>query len=131
MNNGSWSQEDEQYVRDNIGKLTLAQMAEHVYRSELAVKLFIHRNRLSSGNGIKRNLVLEMLKLRYKHPEDFTPSRKFYNEVKITQRRFWDLFYGRKSITEKEYVALTEYFGITLHEAFETRQLSFFNDETH
>ena len=130
MNNGSWSPEDEQFVRDNIGKLTLAQMAEHVSRSELAVKLFIHRNRLATGS-IKRNLVIEIMKLRYKHPEDFTPSRKFYNEVHITQRRFWDLFYGRKAISEKEYLALTEYFGITLHEAFKTRQLSFFNEENN
>lgn len=36
MNNGRWTPEEEEYIRENAGKATLAEMAEHVSRSELA-----------------------------------------------------------------------------------------------
>ena len=50
-------------------------------------------------------------------------------EVGINQMRFWDLYYGRKPITNEEYLSLCDYFGITLQEAFEARQLNIFNND--
>ena len=46
MNNGRWTPEEEEYIRKNAGKATLAEMAEHVSRSELAVQLFMHRRKI-------------------------------------------------------------------------------------
>lgn len=59
------------------------------------------------------------------------PTRAFYREVGINQMRWWDLFHGRKNITQTEYVALSKYFGLTLEEAFEARQLSMFEEENN
>lgn len=59
------------------------------------------------------------------------PTRAFYREVGINQMRWWDLFHGRKNITQAEYVALSKYFGLTLEEAFEARQLSMFEEENN
>jgi len=129
MNNGRWSPTEEQFIRDNAGKLTLEQMADHVGRSELAVQLFIHRRRIQIGTVVKRNLVLEIIKLRYQHPEDFTPSTAFYKSIGLNQRRWWDIYFGRKPIIESEYLTISKYFGITLEEAFECRQLSLFDTE--
>ena len=50
-------------------------------------------------------------------------------ETGIGQRRWWDLYYGRKSITGKEYTAVAEYLGITIQEAFESRQLELFEEK--
>ena len=129
MNNGKWKQEEEIYVRENVGKKTMEEMAEYVGRSPLAVKLFLHRKKIVAGQTVKRNLVQEMLRLKFRHPENFSPTREFYREVNINQMRFWDIYYGRKQGTQQEYVALSEYFGLTLQEAFEARQLSMFNEE--
>ena len=129
MNNGKWKQEEEIYVRENVGKKTMEEMAEYVGRSPLAVKLFLHRKKIVAGQTVKRNLVQEMLRLKFRHPENFSPTREFYREVNINQMRFWDIYYGRKQVTHQESVALSEYFGLTLQEAFEARQLSMFNEE--
>lgn len=107
----------------------MEEMAEYVGRSPLAVKLFLHRKKIVAGQTVKRNLVQEMLRLKFRHPENFSPTREFYREVNINQMRFWDIYYGRKQITQQEYVALSKYFGLTLQEAFEARQLSMFNEE--
>ena len=129
MNNGRWTPEEEKYIRDNDGKLTLSKMAVSVGRSELAVQLFMHRRKIVIRQVVKRNLVQEILSLKFKHPENFMPNRPFYKEVGINQMRFWDLYYGRKPITNEEYLSLCDYFGITLQEAFEARQLNIFNND--
>lgn len=129
MNNGRWTPEEELYIRENVGKKTFAEMGEEVGRTELAVQLFIHRKKIITRSMVKRNLVQEILTLKFIHPDNFLPTRKFYNAVKINQMRWWDLFYGRKQITQIEYIALSNYFGLTLEEAFETRQLSLFDDD--
>ena len=129
MNNGRWTPEEEKYIRDNAGKLTLSEMAAFVGRSELAVQLFMHRRKIVIRQVVKRNLVQEILSLKFKHPENFMPNRPFYKEVGINRMRFWDLYYGRKPITNEEYLSLCDYFGITLQEAFEARQLNIFNND--
>jgi hypothetical protein len=105
-------------------------MASHLHKSELAVKLFLHRRQISFGKTVKRNIVIELLRMKFTHPEYFHPTRDFYNAVSINQVRWWDLYYGRKSITQQEYLDLTKHFNITLEEAFEVRQLVLF-DEDH
>ena len=129
MNNGRWTPEEEQYIRDNAGKQTLEEMSAYVNRSPLAVQLFMHRRKIVTGQLVKRNLVQEILRIKFRHPEDFMSTRKFYMAVKINQMRWWDIYYGRKPVTQQEYIALSDYFGITLQEAFEARQLNMFNNE--
>ena len=128
MNNGKWKPHEEAFVRDNAGKLTLQQIADIVGRSALAVQLFMHRKQIVVGQTVKRNLVQEMLRIKFKHPKNFLPTRAFYQTVAINQMRWWDIFYGRKSISQQEYIALCEYFGVTMHEAFEARQLCIFEE---
>ena len=94
MNNGRWTPEEEKYIRDNAGKLTLSEMAAFVGRSELAVQLFMHRRKIVIRQVVKRNLVQEILSLKFKHPENFMPNRPFYKEVGINQMRFWDYTMG-------------------------------------
>ncbi len=131
MNNGRWQSHEDGFVRDNVNKMTLEQMAEHLGKSVLAVKLYMHRNHIVTGRTVKRNIVQEMLRIKFRHPENFMPTRAFYSETGINQMRWWDLFHGRKNITHTEYVALSRYFGLTLEEAFEARQLCIFEEENN
>ena len=128
--NKRWTSEDAEYVHEHLGKVTLESMAEYLGRSEMSVRLFVLRKKWSMpGPTAKRNLLVELLKMRFKNLEDFTPSRAFYKETKIGQRRYWDLYFGRRSITGDEYAAVADYLGVSVQEAFESRQLSLFEEE--
>ena len=128
-NNKRWTVEDAEYVRQHLGKVSLADMAAHLDRSSMSVRLYILRNRLTVGRTVKRNLLFAMLKIKFRHPEDFSPTRTFYKETGIGQRRYWDLYFGRKAITGKEYAAVAEYLGVTIQEPVESRQLELFEEE--
>ena len=106
-------------------------MSEIVKRSPLAIQLYMYRQHIVVGQTVKRNLVQEMLRIKFRHPENFMPTRAFYREVGINQMRWWDIFHGRKNINQQEYIALSNYFGITLEEAFEARQLCIFEEKNN
>ena len=83
-NNGKnkrWTSKDIAFVRQHLGKVSLKDMASHLERSTMSVRLYILRNRLTVGRTVKRNLLLEILKIKFRHPEDFTPSKTFYHET--------------------------------------------------
>lgn len=126
--NKRWTEEDATFVKNNLGKLSFEQMGRALNRSAMSVRLFVLRNRLTVGLQVKRNILMEMLKIKFRHPEDFTPTRAFYAETGINQRRWWDLYYGRKPITGKEYAAVADYLGVTVQEAFDSRQLDLFEE---
>ena len=126
--NKRWTADDAAYVRQHYGKVSLEDMGAHLGRSSMSIRLYILRNRLTTGRTVKRNLLVEMLRIKFRHIEDFTPTRTFYQETGIGQRRYWDLFFGRKPITGKEYAAVAEYLGVTVQEVFESRQLELFDE---
>lgn len=128
-NNKRWTAEEAAFVRQYLGKISIEDMASHLERSPMSVRLYILRNRLTVGSRVRRNLLLQILKIKFRHPEDFSPSRAFYKETGIGQRRYWDLYFGRKAITGKEYAAVAEYLGVTVNEMFEARQLELFEEE--
>lgn len=129
--NKRWTAQEVEYIRKNIGKVSFEDMARYLGRSPMSVRLYVFRKRLTTGSLVKRNLLMEMLKVKFRHPEDFTPTRAFYQETGIGQRRWWDLYYGRKPITGKEYIAVAAYLGITIQEAFESRQLELFGEKDY
>lgn len=126
--NKRWTENETSFVKNNLGKLSFEQMGRELNRSAMSVRLFVLRNRLTVGLQVKRNILMEMLKIKFRHPEDFTPTRAFYTETGINQRRWWDLYYGRKPITGKEYAAVADYLGVTIQEAFDSRQLDLFEE---
>lgn len=129
MEKKRWTQDEAAYVLKNFGKVSFEDMGKELGRTAMSVRLFVLRRRISVAESVKRNLLMILLKTKFKHPEDFCPSRKFYEEVGIGQRRFWSLYHGRKAITPKEYHAVASYLGITPLEAFEARQLNLFEEE--
>lgn len=127
--NKRWTAQEAEYVQQNLGKVSFEDMAASLGRSPMSVRLFVLRRRMTTGSLVKRNLLMEMLKLKFRHHEEFTPTRAFYKETGIGQRRWWDLYYGRKSITGEEYTAVAEYLGITIQEVLESRQLELFEEK--
>lgn len=109
--------------------MSFEDMGEYLERSPMSVRLYVLRRKLTTGQLVKRNLLMALLKIKFRHPEDFSPTRMFYRETGIGQRRYWDLYFGRKPITGKEYSAVAEYFGIAVTESIESRQLELFTEE--
>lgn len=126
-----WTNEDKAYLAENFGMKPVTEMARDLGRTQMSVRLYIHQHRLvpHGQKTVKRNVLVELLKLRFRHLEDFHPSKYFYAECHITQFRFADLFFGRKKIKPEEYRAIAEYFGITAAEAMESKQLELFEPE--
>jgi len=123
-----WTENDKDFVITNVQKLTITEMADQVHKTERAVKLFLHRNKVGYGRQVKRNLCLELIKIRFVHPEYFSPTKKFYDATGINQVRWWHLYHGRKQITQAEYLAIATHLNISLQEAFELRQLNLFTE---
>ena len=127
--NKRWTAQEAEYIQQSLGKVSFEDMAAYLGRSPMSVRLFVLRRRMTPGPLVKRNLLMKMLKLKFRHPEEFTPTRAFYKETGIGQRRWWDLYYGRKPITGKEYSAVAEYLGLTVQEVIESRQLELFEEK--
>ncbi|MDR2628089.1 MAG: XRE family transcriptional regulator [Dysgonamonadaceae bacterium] len=119
-----WTVEDDSRLRQMLHSHSLKEIAVSLGRTEMAVKLYIHRERIAINTQLKKNLLLELIRLRFINPELFMPNRKFYNDVKINQNRWWRLYRGDEKLTEDEYFRLAEYFGIAHEAAFEKRQLN-------
>lgn len=124
-----WTSEEAAYVQTNFGKKTFEDMAKELGRTPMSVRQFTIRKRMTVGRTVKRNILQELLKTAFKHPEDFRPSKTFYGETGIGQKRFWALYYGYKAVTQKEYYAVADYLGVTREEAFASRQLNLFEEE--
>lgn len=112
----------------NLGKKTFKEIGKLLGKSELAVKLYIHRNHIVYRPSVKRNLVLELFRIKLVNPEYFNVTTVFLRAVEINQVRFWKLYRGEESPTDQEYMRLATTLGVSLQEAFEARQLSLFNE---
>ena len=129
MNNRAWTQEQKDFVLNNYTKMTIEEMADSICKSYMAVQLFMHRQRISSAPTVKRNLIIEMLTVKFVHPEYFMPTKTFYKAVGLTSARWWDLYYGKRKPTNEEYLSIATHLKVSLQEAFESRQLMIFDTE--
>ena len=126
-----WTPEDVDYINSHFGLMSIEDMAFALERTPMAVRLYIHQHRLVpiGQRTVKRNILVELLRLRFRHLEDFHPSKYFYAECHLSAPRYADLFYGRRQIKPEEYRAIADYFGITAAEALESRQLELFDPD--
>lgn len=105
-------------------------IAKKLGLNEYDLRQFIHRNRLFSPHKQNKNLAYELIDILMRGNTDyFKPNRIFFTSVKIGQKRWWALFRGEKKMTEKEYNNLVNHLGITLHEAFDARQLDWTKEQ--
>lgn len=121
-----WTQEQKDLLTQNFGTMPTSELSKLLNKSETAIHLFRHRNHIQRESPIARNLLIEILSKRLIDPTCFKPSREFYEAVKIGQKRYWQIYKGKYKLTEEEYLRISTYFGVTLEEAFEMRQLSLF-----
>jgi hypothetical protein len=128
-NEKKWTQQEEDFLRENISKMTISDICTQLGRTENGVNIKLHRMRVDRQKGgimkerTSRNLVVEMLTQRMGSAESFRYTPGFRERTGILQKRFWQLYRGEKNITEPEYRALSREWKITLEDAFEMGQL--------
>lgn len=124
----TWSEREKRYILDHYRDLTTEQLADNLCKSVAAVRNYLVRCRLSISK-VNRNILLELLRIKFTDPEYFRPTRRFYEATGINQKRWWDLYLGRKQITHSEYIKIAEHLNVTLMEAFNSRQVKLFEQE--
>ena len=74
-----WTQEDISFLTENFGLMPVEDIADALERTVMSVRLYIHQHRLvpAGQRTVKKNLLVELLKLRFRHLEDFKPSKYF------------------------------------------------------
>ncbi len=112
-----------QYVSENIGVKSTAEIAAKIGVTEFSLMQFIHRERIFHISQTPRNLAYEIVKLKFVHPEYFRPTRQFFRAVKMSQREWWRAYRGEVRLTKEQYKRLVEHLNVTLTEALELRQI--------
>lgn len=100
--NGNWTEDEKRFLMENMRTYTIKQMADALGRSENAVKLFMYRHRLPVGRQVKSPTVVHLLRIKFGDPKWFTPTREFYEQVGIGQKRWTSLAFGYANPTEDE-----------------------------
>lgn len=123
-----WKEKKEQIQLWIASGRTIEEIAKDLNVTEYVLGQYLHRNRIFTPIKGRRNLALEVIKMRFIYPEYFRPTRAFFEAVGIKQRRWWQLQKGEKTILEHEYMALVLHLNISLKEAFDARQINWVTD---
>lgn len=128
-----WHRKRIDFLKQNYDKMNIDEIAEKLGVTSNAVAIKAHRLRLDVRKTIQRervakNICREMV-ARNIDPKYFRPTRDFYRNTGIGQKRFWQLFRGEKNMTDYEHKAIAKELGIPASEAFNMKQTSLFLEE--
>lgn len=126
--NRRWTAKEKKFLTEHAGVLGIEEIARELKKTVTAVKLYMHRKRIHPGERVVRNLLREMLTAKFTNPEYFTPNRAFYQAVSMSQKRYWDLYYGKSVMNDDEYSRLSEHFNVTLEGVDVSKQLNLFEN---
>lgn len=129
--NGNWTEEDKQFLMQNMRTHSIRQLADALGRTENAVKLFMYRHRLPLCRQVKSPTVVHLLRIKLGDPKWFTPTREFYEQVGIGQKRWTSLAFGYANPTEDELRKIARAFNLREEEwvkLLEASQLNLFDN---
>lgn len=78
---------------------------------------------------MEKNIIQEFLNEVLGNHKQFTPNKHFYNSTKIGRKRWGQIYRNEKSVTLRELVQISLYFGKKLNAIAEKRQLSLFTED--
>lgn len=122
-----WSKEQIDYLMAHLYKDTIPNIAQHLNRSENAVRLFLYRRRIPVHREIRENLTRKLLDIKMSNSDYFHPTRAFFKSVGITQKRWARIYFGYDQATEAELLAVSKHLQLNTEELFsllEARQLT-------
>lgn len=125
----TWKQSEIEYLKEHISDTTIENIASALGRSERSVRLYCYRNRIAFKEQVKRPIMVSILQIKFGDAKWFVPTRGFYEQVRISQKRFSLLRNGYAQPTEEEIKAVCKAFNMSHREYAEllaARQLDLF-----
>lgn len=125
----NWSESEVNFLTSHLGVLSMREIGEEIGRTERAVKLYCYRHRLSVRQTVQNPLIPLLLKTKFGNAEYFTPTRGFFLECGIGQKRWSLLVHGYAQPTDTELRAVARALHFSVDEALsllDARQLELF-----
>lgn len=125
----NWEQDEIKYLKENISRIPIEGIALRLGRSVMSVKLFCYRHRIAIRKQVKRPIMVSILQIKFGDEKWFVPTREFYEQTNISQKRFSRLRCGYAQPTEEEIKAVCRVLKMNHNEYAElltARQLDLF-----
>ena len=113
----NWTRQEEDSLRRLVAsKVSVEQMAHFLGKSEQAVYVKAYRMRLPLKDMCERPTMRRILEEKFGDVTIIQVHRQFYEQTRISQKRWPDLLYGYAEPTQEEIEAVARYFRITTEE---------------
>jgi len=110
--------------------MALEDISKKLGRTKRSVNLYLHRHRNDPRLIKNDNMLLRILRKKFKNPELFNPARTFLDTVRIGQKRYHAIYKGKETMTDDECKRICTFFEIDFADVMEIRQTSLFPEET-
>ena len=122
----NWSPSEDQFLREQLAEnVPLNSIAESLNKSEDAVYLYCYRHHIPLKPRLKNPLMRRLLEIKFGNPDFFHPSKDFFRQTGINQKRWTELAWGYEQPTQ-ELKRAAVILNLTVEETFklmEARQL--------
>ena len=126
----NWTMSEDALLREQLAKnVSLAEIAESLGKSEDAVYLYCYRHHIALRPRLKNPMMRRLLEVKFGNPDFFKPSKDFFRQTGINQKRWADLSWGYEQPTQDELKRAAVILNFTVEETFklmEARQLELF-----
>ena len=130
--NGNWTEIERRFLMENLPTMPIHQIAERIGRSERAVRLYMFRQGIPIRQQTKCPTIPRLLEIKFGSANWFRPTREFYEQVGITQKRWQDLRMQYAAPTQEELVRISRVLHLQTDEALQlidSVQMELFPDE--
>lgn len=126
----NWSPSEDQFLREQLAKnVPLNSIAESLKKSEDAVYLYCYRHHIPLKPRLKNPMMRRLLEIKFGNPDFFHPSKDFFRQTGINQKRWTELAWGYEQPTQDELKRAAVILNFTVEETFklmEARQIELF-----
>ena len=129
--NSNWTEIEQRFLLENLGIMPIHQIAQRIGRSERAVRLYMFRHGIPLRQQTKCPTIPHLLEIKFGNANWFHPTREFYEQVGITQKRWQDLRMQYAAPTQEELVRISRVLHLQVEEALQlvdSVQLELFGD---
>ena len=111
--------------------MTLDDIALRLGRSVDAVYLYAYRHHIPVKPRLKNPMMRRLLEIKFGNPDFFHPSKDFFRQVGINQKRWTELAWGYVQPSQDELKRAAVILNFSVEETFklmEARQLDLFSE---
>ncbi|ATS06028.1 TPA_asm: repressor [Porphyromonas phage phage028a_KCOM2799] len=124
-----WTDAEEDFLVENLDKMSFEDMAKRLKRPPNAIRQKIHRMRLTPRKCVMDNPLFALIKGKYNgHPEYFTPTMGFFDRTGIDKNKFWRIYRGEERASAESCKRVAEELGISAVEFMSSMQESLFDN---